>query len=555
VHRSDDGGRTWQPLGVNSAGLPVNPTRRQPHLDVLGGQAWFNQALAVDVLDANVVYVGGAETSLRSTDGGLTWSVMTEGYAVENVEGLALVHPDFHGFTIAAFPDRGATSLRQTLYAANDGGLYRSMDAHSAANGAVTFSDALNNGLVTHLVYDLACADPTWPQALQGLVIGGTQDNGMRRRKGTTTTFDEVSGGDGVGVAVSRALAQRSGETVPDVMLGSATGHVILSRDGGLNWGRFETGLANVPFFIHFARDADGGTFLTYTNPPDHGLYTTQGASWSRAGGGFLTGEGKPSALHGIAAHPLRTGVWGAVGDAGSVYFTHDRGANWTRAPAVLGMNDQRTQGLKGTTSVAFPPDYDPADPSTQTIYASSLATTLYDAQTPVPDGFGHAFKTTDGGRSWQPLLGSGSRKLPDVPVERVSVDPGDAQTIYVATQIGLYRSTDGGATFDRFGHGLPLVRVSDICFSGNSVYVATYGRGFWQLDVGASGNPAGIRGDGDTNHDLRVDGLDLVDLAAALGSTQADASYRGEADLVGDTNRIDDADLTALLQRFGGAP
>jgi hypothetical protein len=572
VLRSEDGGRTFTGLGVNAAGHPVNPTARQPDLDVLSYQAWYNQAIAVDPLDENIVYVGGAETSVRSTDGGASWSVMTEGYAVYNDANLASVHPDFHALLAVAYPDpQDSSTLRRALYAGNDGGLYRSDDAHTAAVGRVTFSDALNEGLVTHQAYDVACADDSWPASLQGFIAGGTQDNGTRLREGSTTIFDEVLGGDGVGVAVSRDLAQVPGVVGPvprAVLASTASGgpRIYRSTDGGQSFGAFNAGIGgNIPFFVRFARDADGATFLTYTNTPDHGVYAARGDSWQRVPGrvrrpdggvgDFLTPEGKPSLLHAIGAHPTRSGVWGVVGDSGTVYWTHDAGQTFTMAGAVLGTDATRPVGVKGTSSIAFPPDYDPKDPATQTLYASSIATVLYDGSTPVPAGFGHAFKTSDGGRSWQPLLGSGTQTLPDVPVQRVRVDPGDPQTIYVATDVGLYRSIDGGATFDRLGNGLPLVRVSELCFSGGSLSVATYGRGFWQLSTLASADPAGVRGSGDTNHDLRIDGLDLLDLAAALGSTEADASYRAEADLVGTANRIDDADLSALLTRFGGAP
>ena len=63
------------------------------------------------------------------------------------------------------------------------------------------------------------------------------------------------------------------------------------------------------------------------------------------------------------------------------------------------------------------------------------------------------------------------------------------------------------------------------------------------------------FRGQSDKLFDLRVDGSDLLDLADAFGSTQASATYRYQADMTGTTNAVDDADLTALLAKFGGQP
>jgi hypothetical protein len=156
-------------------------------------------------------------------------------------------------------------------------------------------------------------------------------------------------------------------------------------------------------------------------------------------------------------------------------------------------------------------------------------------------------------------VLGSGNSKLPNVPATGVLVDTGDASgmTIYVSTIAGLYRTTDGGQTFARFGAGLPLAEVSGMCLSPASGHltVSVWGRGFWQLDVNATGNAAGVRGDGDMEHHLRLDGFDLIDMVASMGATQADARYRYEADMTGSTNAIDDADLTLFLGRFGGTP
>ena len=84
---------------------------------------------------------------------------------------------------------------------------------------------------------------------------------------------------------------------------------------------------------------------------------------------------------------------------------------------------------------------------------------------------------------------------------------------------------------------------------------VATYGRGIWQLNLGAGGLAAGIRGRGDMDFNQQIDGFDLLDLVAAMGSTSQDAAYRQEADLAGTTNAVDDSDLSAFLSRVGGRP
>src|SRR4029077_3767639 len=101
-------------------------------------------------------------------------------------------HADFHAMAVGA---------DGTFIAGTDGGFFVSSNARTATPDQVTFSSARNLGLVSHLIYNVACAPESWPADLQVWMAGGMQDNGTRARVGTTTTFNQVSGGDGVGLA------------------------------------------------------------------------------------------------------------------------------------------------------------------------------------------------------------------------------------------------------------------------------------------------------------------------------------------------------------------
>ena len=154
-------------------------------------------------------------------------------------------------------------------------------------------------------------------------------------------------------------------------------------------------------------------------------------------------------------------------------------------------------------------------------------------------------------------MHGSGATALPNVPINVVKVDPGDNQTIYAGTEIGLYRSIDGGASWARYGSGLPLVSVTDlsIALDGSLVRISTFGRGFWEIYPKVGGSPAGVLGNGDFNFDQVIDGIDLVREAAVLLTTNADADYNAVGNLTGATNAIDDSDVTALVAKLGGRP
>jgi hypothetical protein len=57
-------------------------------------------------------------------------------------------------------------------------------------------------------------------------------------------------------------------------------------------------------------------------------------------------------------------------------------------------------------------------------------------------------------------------------------------KTIYAGTWLGVYESTDAGATWHLFGKGLPLVMVSDLYMpaDGSFLRAGTYGRGVWDF-------------------------------------------------------------------------
>ena len=127
---------------------------------------------------------------------------------------------------------------------------------------------------------------------------------------------------------------------------------------------------------------------------------------------------------------------------------------------------------------------------------------------------------------------------LPDVPVTKLAVDPGDAtgNTVYAATWLGVYRTTNGGTSWSIFGSGLPQGRVTDIWVSPDSsvVRASTWGRGIWEL-ASTGGKSLDLNGDG------VVDLRDLLTLTKYFGLANA------TCDLYSD-GTVDDVDLTLLL-------
>ena len=191
--------------------------------------------------------------------------------------------------------------------------------------------------------------------------------------------------------------------------------------------------------------------------------------------------------------------VYGANPDRG-VYRTRDGGATWEK---VLFKNDN-----VGAIDLAF----DPVDPAI--VYA-----TLWNTRRPpwsiYPPSYGPGsglFKSTDGGSTWQPLTNG----LPNERVGRigVAVAPSNRSRVYAivdAKDGGLYRSDDAGATWKRmsndariWGRGWYFCKVvvdpknpETVYVSNTSVYKSSDGGARFTAIKGAPG--------GDDYHQLWI--------------------------------------------------
>ena len=459
LFRSNDGGQSWAALGLAKK-TPVNPNPDQPDMDIMEGQAFYNQMLLVDPNDANrnTVYIGGELSAAKSSDGGATWKIIANWLGQF---GLPYSHADYH---TAAFSN---LAKNPTIIFGNDGGIFVSID------GGKTFDDSKNTGLVTILGYTIA-STPTHPASTSV----GTQDNGTFVRWGDTDVWEQPVGGDGFGTGWSQANDA--------VVLGSVEFSLLVNnfkRDpsrqakwnlaiGGINrkFAVFNTTVATpTP-----AADPTGLSFFTYTMRQ---IYRTNdgGVAWTDIGHTTIPQKNPPDTPpspgigaarifrdtpHGIGVSPTANGLnnVAVVCNGGWVVVTHDGGATWHQTPLIGTVPNWQ----------GFNSNVEWADDST--LYLAS--------ESPVSGG--RIAKSTDGGLTFS----RADNGIPDVPVNRVLVSKVDPNTVYAATFLGVYRSTDGGANWTRFGAGLPFVEVRDLYMppDGSFLRVSTFGRGVWEV-------------------------------------------------------------------------
>src|SRR6185295_6630376 len=100
-------------------------------------------------------------------------------------------------------------------------------------------------------------------------------------------------------------------------------------------------------------------------------------------------------------------------------------------------------------------------------------------------------YKSVNGAVSWTNI----SNNIPPVPVNALAVDPGDSLTIYAGTDLGVWVTQDGGASWSPYMNGLPYVVVDDIHFykPDTTVRIGTYGRGYWRAKALPSGQAVNV--------------------------------------------------------------
>jgi hypothetical protein len=132
----------------------------------------------------------------------------------------------------------------------------------------------------------------------------------------------------------------------------------------------------------------------------------------------------------------------------------------------------------------------DPHDPTGETVYVTveGFANQLENVEV--------AYRSTDGGGHWASIAAN----LPEAPANSLVMDPQDANTAYIATDMGVYFTTQVGSCANAasscwsvFGSGLPQAPVTQLSAmpataSEQVLLAGTYGRGVWMTPLWTAG-------------------------------------------------------------------
>lgn len=461
-----------------------------------GGQCFYNIAIAVNPNNANEVYLGGnargscSDGMKKSTDGGATFS----GQLNPPRDDVGL-HADTH----AIFYDTAGN-----VYTGNDGGIWK-RNSSAAAGTAWT---NLNGAPLNTLQFESIAVHPTD----RFLTIGGTQDNGTEYQQTSSGNWSNTEGGDGGYALIDQSATNTTNVTMYHTFFnatGSQIGFDRINLTSCLpcknSWasrgaGALSSGL--VPLcdgtLSSTACDGTPAAAPNGINLSDNVLFYAP----------MALGPGAPNTVYFGTNRLYRSSDRGdtmQIVSQSPIAGTSPIStiAIWPQGDNIRMVGLQNGQvwatstgssTLVNLTSASFPPNPNGSvtnkfvgraviDPNNKNVGYVSFS---YFA----PSGQG-IWKITNlvaasGAAPAAPVWTAAGNGIPSVPINGLVIDPLNSNILYAGTDIGVYVTTDAGATWTPHGTGLPRSAVFDVQIqpSFRILRAATHGRGVWEIPL-----------------------------------------------------------------------
>jgi photosystem II stability/assembly factor-like uncharacterized protein len=432
---STDAGATWTAVGSTSSGTLQS---------ISGGFAWWFGRVDVDPVDPLHVFVEGVSLA-ESLNGGATWTTSQSPHADQHAV-------EFDPFTAGK------------VLLGNDGGFYWSTE-----NGRARGVWAKTPRLPVTQFYELDVSSQDGSR-----VNAGSQDNGSLKSWANDNTVNGdwfgFVGGDGM---MNRIDPSNDRKYYGCSQNGGCRGFVGTATGASSFNMTIPGARKNWVAPIEFAADPKfmfGGSESVYRMNTEPGVGQRV---WQRISPDLTEGT-EPRAPGFGTITTLGT----TTADPNLVYAGTDSGLVWVSHNAMAA--DPATVTWQKVESPIFPGRWVTritVDPDNAKIAWASFSGWRSG------DPYAHLVMTSDGGQTWVDIAG---KRIPQAPVNDVIRHPSKPKWLFVATDVGVFRTTNLGKTWIKVGDNLPLVPINDVDLpvGSQTLYVATYGRGVWTTSL-----------------------------------------------------------------------
>ena len=431
---------TWTDITNVGGGGGDDPTD-------IGGQAFHALALGLRPDDADTILVG-AQGIAMTTDGGSSWQTQGAG-------PLDVTHADLTQFYFTNHVVAGD----EIVWICNDGGMFWDDIVCTLGCGA----NEVNGGPDT----GIAISQIDYSDADRDVAAIGLQDNGIVLRDGTGATWSSIAGGDGTEVTI------------------------VDGEDGDIWYcNGFYTAAPN---WRIYREDAGSDTWTNNATTGKWGVrmfhdvwnslvYAFAGVNVTSISEGSI-GSGWSTAVASPTGNQVND-IWGSEVDGNTLFVTYRGGT-----PTVVMRHLSVCRRSGGVWNVTTLNNLAPVNGSVETVTPS--------------------YRWSD--ECWVGLAsGAGNPKvlhvLPDGTsedltgnldslnmVHTIAVTPFNSDVLYAGTDIGVFRTTNGGESWEPFQSALPIAQCMELDWVANDsggwshkLFVATFGRGMFQRTISA---------------------------------------------------------------------
>jgi len=451
LHRSRDGGTTFESVfdaGGEYArlmGVTVDPSRPD--------RIYTLAMISPTAMDR----APGAHGAVFRIEDGVALDVTGD---MPRLPLSITVHPDDSDVLYAVLHGSG-------IYISNDGAAtWRELSGAESGLPDSGFFTVLVDPNDTRTLYLVGGCDVRFG-AFASAGLDADLVNGVYRSTNGGASWTCINGGAlGAESGAVKALAFSSEDR--GLILAAAENGLYVSHDRGGSW-RLDESLPYATL---------GGIAIS----DDRVLAMTNGAGILHgriSAGGTIAWEREPVLtarvfFAQVIVDAQNAGTLYASGYPGGVFKSIDDGATWHEANF-------------GMTSFAVD------DPLRQGYYALALAPS--DSRILYLGLYGKGvYKSVDAAGTWMPMNGEEATLLGQY-VTGLTIDPDDADHVFVSSENGVFRTEDGGQTWVRADQGIPTTDVKTILFTpAGELYAGTRGYGFYRWDGSSwrAQNPVG---------------------------------------------------------------